>query len=66
MHFFEPDIATKNPNVAAFGFVLAFSLVVVDPLVYIIFNQLYRDEVKALTKDAISFVSFTSGNQALH
>ena len=56
MHVSDPDIATNNPNVACFGFVLAFSLVVVDPLVYIIFNQLYRDEVKALTKDAISML----------
>ena len=64
MRIADPDIMTTRPNVYWFSGMLAYSLGVVDPLVYIIFNQQYRDEVKSLIQDAISFVSFKSGNQA--
>ena len=64
MRIADPDIMTTRPNIYWFSGMLAYSLGVVDPLVYIIFNQQYRDEVKSLIQDAISFVSFKSGNQA--
>ena len=60
----EPDIMNTKPSAYWITGILASSIAVVDPLVYIVFNEQYRDEVKALIKDAISFVSFTSGNQA--
>ena len=64
MRIADPDIMTTKPNSYWLASVLAYSLGVVDPLVYIVFNEQYRNEVKALIKDAISFASLTSGNQA--
>ena len=64
MRIADPDIITTKPNIYWLAAILSNSLGVVDPLVYIVSNEQYRDEVKSLIKDAISFVSFTSGNQA--
>ena len=64
MRIADADIMTTKPTAYWLASILANSLVVVDPMVYIVFNEQYRDEVTALIKDVISFVSFTSGNQA--
>ena len=64
MRIADADIMTTKPTAYWLASILANSLVVVDPMVYIVFNEQYRDEVTALIKDVISFVSFTSENQA--
>ena len=59
----EPNSMITKPNVFVTASIFASSIGVIDPLVYIIFNQQYRDAVRSLVNDVSSFLSFSRGNQ---
>ena len=52
----DPGIMTKSPNIYILTSILANSIGIIDPLVYIAFNTEYRTEVKSLVNDATSFL----------
>ena len=55
----EPNIMITKPKLYVTSGILANSLGLIDPLVYTVFNEKYRNEVKSLVKDMINFISFT-------
>ena len=54
----EPNIMITKPKLYVTSGILANSLGLIDPLVYTVFNEKYRNEVKSLVKDMINFISF--------
>ena len=61
----EPNSMTTKPNIFVTVCIFASSIGVIDPLVYIVFNQQYRDEVKSLVNDVSSFLSLSRRNRCL-
>ena len=52
----DPEIMTKSPKTYMIFAIFGSSIGIIDPLVYIVFNEDYRTEVKSLINDTISFV----------
>ena len=52
----DPDIMTKSPKTYMIFAIFGSSIGIIDPLVYIVFNEEYRTEVKSLVNDTISVV----------
>ena len=52
----DPDIMTKSPKTYMIFAIFGSSIGIIDPLVYIVFNEEYRTEVKSLVNDTISLV----------
>ena len=55
----EPNITITKPKLFVTSGIFASSIGVIDPLVYTVFNEKYRNEVKSLVKDMINFLSFS-------
>ena len=52
----DPEIMTKSPKMYMMFAIFGSSIGIIDPLVYIIFSEEYRAEVKSLVNDTISLV----------